>query len=658
MSLFECKCCGGNVEEISRGLGKCTSCRKMQSIPVSIDVEKVNRANRLRKRAIFDEAYELYSKIIKSNPEDSEAYWGLVLCRYGIEYVDDYNNVAVPTCHRTIEGSIFEDSDFIMACEKADDELKKYYQEQAKIIDDIQKKIISIADSEKPYDIFISYKSHNEDGKPTVDSKYAQKIFNVLERKGFRVFFAEESLKKFAGTEYEPHIYSALKSSKFMVLIGGKEEHFNSAWVRNEWSRYQAMIRSGEDKLLLLVYFDMDPYDLPMELSKLQAIDWKTSDAQDTLISCIENKLGGGIDEKREKETAKEVTATLEKINQDKARAKFENAKQLFMTQNTGSAKEILDELISEVPNHSEAYWYRLLIKLNTTEKEIINIQKDFSSEADFVSAMNTANENERNKYTKYLQMCRDNILLQKGYDEAHLNLTKRFLSLSEPGEPIMRYGQLYNQLCRVMSSGVYNSYEQLFNKCTPICVFSFTLVYLIIWALTQNIAVIIAGAAVIFTVLIVLFHNNKSLLKSLCKIKLITMAIGFLILKFDSSGGLSTCMLLLTILGVIVSVIAITVVGVKVAKIKNSRKKANELFDMFVEASHNLCGYFEERERQLAAEYMNKRLYEDTRLRVQPFDDVERMCQNNVDFYDKTVRNQLNESGVSRERDRLHNKR
>jgi len=50
-------------------------------------------------------------------------------------------------------------------------------------------------------------------------------------------------------------------------------EHFNAVWVKNEWSRYLALIKGGAKKVLIPAYKDMDPYDLPDEFSHLQAQD-------------------------------------------------------------------------------------------------------------------------------------------------------------------------------------------------------------------------------------------------------------------------------------------------------------------------------------------------------------------------------------------------
>ena len=48
--------------------------------------------------------------------QEAEAYWGLVLCKYGIEYVDDpATGKKVPTCHRSSFESIMEDPNFEQA---------------------------------------------------------------------------------------------------------------------------------------------------------------------------------------------------------------------------------------------------------------------------------------------------------------------------------------------------------------------------------------------------------------------------------------------------------------------------------------------------------------------------------------------------------------
>ena len=54
-----------------------------------------------------------------------------------------------------------------------------------------------------------------------------------------------------------------------MVVLGTKAEFFNAVWVKNEWSRYLALIRKGEKKMLIPAYRDMDPYDLIRGIKKI-----------------------------------------------------------------------------------------------------------------------------------------------------------------------------------------------------------------------------------------------------------------------------------------------------------------------------------------------------------------------------------------------------
>ena len=114
------------------------------------------RANRFRAACEFDKAAGIYESIVADFPEEAEAYWGLVLCKYGIEYVDDpATGKKIPTCHRSSFDSIIDDSDLEQALENADPAARKVYREESKAIEEIRKGIIAVSANEEPYDIFI-----------------------------------------------------------------------------------------------------------------------------------------------------------------------------------------------------------------------------------------------------------------------------------------------------------------------------------------------------------------------------------------------------------------------------------------------------------------------------------------------------------------------
>ena len=256
MAVFKCKMCGGDLDIIEGStVCVCQYCETKQTVPLMDSDKKTtlfSRANRLRFNCEFDKAYSIYEAIIADFPEEAEAYWGLVLCKYGIEYVDDPKTaIKIPTCHRSSFDSVMDDEDFERACEYATLEARNIYRSEAKQIEELRRDIISISSKEDPYDIFICYKETDKNGDRTIDSVIAQDVYEALTRKGYRVFFSRISLDDKLGREYETYIFSSLHSEKIMLVFGTDYEHFNAVWVKNEWSRFLRLIEEDETKALI-----------------------------------------------------------------------------------------------------------------------------------------------------------------------------------------------------------------------------------------------------------------------------------------------------------------------------------------------------------------------------------------------------------------------
>lgn len=302
--VFKCKMCGGDIEVVEgSNIGKCLYCKSTMTLP-SVDNEKLlnlyNRANNLRLSNEFDKAYGVYETILEIDENQLEAHWGLILCRYGVEYVDDpKTKKKMITCHRTKYESVLTDPDYKIIISKAYGEALNIYKEEAKTISNIQKKALEISNNEEDYDIFICYKEGDINGDRTPDSVIAQDIYNKLTDLNYKVFFARITLADKLGEEYEPYIFSALNSSKVMLVVGTNADNLNSVWVKNEWSRYLDLIKNKKKKVLIPVYSKMDAYELPEEFSMLQAlcID-KVGSMQDliTAVGKIINKKSTDID--------------------------------------------------------------------------------------------------------------------------------------------------------------------------------------------------------------------------------------------------------------------------------------------------------------------------------------------------------------------------
>ena len=302
--VFKCKMCGGDIEVVEgSNIGKCLYCKSTMTLP-SVDNEKLlnlyNRANNLRLSNEFDKAYGVYETILEIDENQLEAHWGLILCRYGVEYVDDpKTKKKMITCHRTKYESVLTDPDYKIIISKAYGDALNIYKEEAKTISNIQKKALEISNNEEDYDIFICYKEGDINGDRTPDSVIAQDIYNKLTDLNYKVFFARITLADKLGEEYEPYIFSALNSSKVMLVVGTNADNLNSVWVKNEWSRYLDLIKNKKKKVLIPVYSKMDAYELPEEFSMLQAlcID-KVGSMQDliTAVGKIINKKSTDID--------------------------------------------------------------------------------------------------------------------------------------------------------------------------------------------------------------------------------------------------------------------------------------------------------------------------------------------------------------------------
>ena len=278
MAIIKCKMCGGDIElSPDKTFGTCDSCGSTMTFPKVDDEQRAaafNRGNYFRRIGEFDKALAVYERIVQEDETDAEAHWCCALCRYGIEYVEDPATYEwIPTCHRASFDSILKDVDYLAALEYSDGVTRRQYQRDAAKIAEVQRGILATSQNEEPFDVFLCYKETDAEGNRTRDSLIAQDIYYQLTQQGRRVFFARITLEDKAGAQYEPYIFAALTSAKVMIVVGTSAENFSAVWVKNEWSRFLALMRKDRSKLLLPCYRDMDPYDLPEQLAVLQSYD-------------------------------------------------------------------------------------------------------------------------------------------------------------------------------------------------------------------------------------------------------------------------------------------------------------------------------------------------------------------------------------------------
>ncbi len=408
--IIKCKMCGGDIDFIPGATyGTCEYCGSMSTIPQAEDENKLNRynrANHFRRQCEFDKAVAAYEKILEQDDTDAEAHWGAVISRFGIEYVEDpATHQRIPTCHRVQVASILTDEDYLAAVENApDEESRRIYQEEAARIAEIQKGILAISANEKPYDVFICYKETDENGQRTRDSQWAQDVYYGLTEQGLKVFFSRITLEDKLGQQYEPYIFAALNSAKVMVVIGSRPEYFNAVWVKNEWSRYLSLMKHDHKRLLIPCYRDMDPYDLPEELSMLQSQDMSK-------IGFMQDLLRGVQKVMQQPTSAPQVvrveTATVE-TNAPGVTSLLKRAALFLEDGDTASAREYYDRVLDIDPECAEAYMGKVCAETGCRkESDLGTLNYCVDMRGDWQKAVRFASAAQKQKYEGYMASVR-----------------------------------------------------------------------------------------------------------------------------------------------------------------------------------------------------------------------------------------------------------
>lgn len=444
MALLRCKMCGGDLKVV-QGASSCTCefCGTEQTVPTVKD-ENIqglfNRANLLRMRAEFDKAEEIYEKILQIGESEAEAYWGVILCKYGVEYVEDPKTFKrIPTCHRTSFDSILADEDYKSAIKYADVTQRSLYEAEAGRISDIQKGILEVSRREEPYDVFICYKETDDNGNRTQDSVIANDIYYELTKAGYKVFYAAISLENKLGTEYEPYIFAALNSAKVMLAVGTKPEYFNAVWVKNEWSRFLKLMKKDRDKKLFPCYRDMDAYELPIEFAHLQGQDMSK-------IGFITD-LVRGISKVIVKEETKEMTLT----NGNNGAA---SGSQLLLRRATlaledgewDRADEFCEQALNMDPDNAEIYVAKLMAEVRAcTRNELKNSCDSFENSKNYMKAIRLGSPELKKELEGVIEKIRERNRIEKLtsiYDTAE----KLYLA-AEDEETFMKAAALYKQI-------------------------------------------------------------------------------------------------------------------------------------------------------------------------------------------------------------------
>ncbi len=141
----DCPCCGERLEkknEILPGLIQCPKCKNEhyfdQAYPQQV-LTKLSQADLKRVNKQFIEAYDDYEMVSNENPDIADAYWGMFLSLYGINYVP--NEVLKrygPTLQIYLDEAPTKNKHYLKVLALSKDKYKKeHFIEEGKLIDKV-----------------------------------------------------------------------------------------------------------------------------------------------------------------------------------------------------------------------------------------------------------------------------------------------------------------------------------------------------------------------------------------------------------------------------------------------------------------------------------------------------------------------------------------
>ena len=309
-----CKNCNAplDLSLADSGVITCSFCGSVYTLPKDGQSDAVVRLISAGQTALdlcrFDDALTAFTKAIELDGSEPEAYWGRALARFRVQYLrDTVNNRLQPICHEVAEDAFTADPDYKKALELATDEQRAAYGKKGEEIDYIRGEFYALAQSGLKYDCFICVKvTDDADGRPTADSRSADRIFRALEGSGYKPFYSEYETGARTGADYEALILYALHKAPCMLVVCSDAKYLETKWVRNEYTRYLAMLADGdkERSSITIAYRGKVVERLPGVRGKIQGIDLSEVAAIDRIRAFIDSHDADKQRKKAEREAA------------------------------------------------------------------------------------------------------------------------------------------------------------------------------------------------------------------------------------------------------------------------------------------------------------------------------------------------------------------
>ncbi len=389
-----CGICGGSINaDESNSFGTCIGCGHSSAYPKA-DIKKINRITYLRNSFRFNEAAKMASELVESHPDDSEAYWTLLLCEYGIQYVREGSS-RYPVCRKDVSElvSLRESNSFKKALSYATEEAVKNYEELAASLEDSINISLNIMKQDKEYDVFVLSPENS-----TVDSDFdGDKIYlRFTANLGFSVFFGPEVLKDMDPVEKAAQTLYALKHSRiFLAPFRNIHDTYNG-FLEYATEIFCEEAADSKGKKQVFPVFDSTAINFQQIPEKLVWCD--------DIFDCSEDDFMRELSEKIEGILKPEVAAIVPDSLVTATAANKENlVKRAYMFLEDGefeTADSYFDKILDIDIEDSRAYIGKLLAECRIrTEEEIKTLPQTVTDDKNFKKALRFATPEQKKHY-------------------------------------------------------------------------------------------------------------------------------------------------------------------------------------------------------------------------------------------------------------------
>ena len=322
-----CRTCGEplDINRAVNGVLRCAVCDSCFTLPKMDASQKMlnflSQGEHDLDTGKFDDAYTAFNKAAELDSTEPEAYFGMALAEFKIQYLkDEVNNRLQPVCHEMSDKDFGDSANFLKATRYATEPQRAEYERKAEEINYIKNEFHKIEKTGVKYDCFICVKVSAEDGGRTRDYKAADDIYFELKEKGYKPFFSERELIGITGADYEARILYALKSSECMLVICFDEAYLHTKWVKNEYSRFLKLVNDEEKESdsIALVFGDRPVEKLPGKKGKIQGIALNSLTAMERIVQFVDAHTPEAK-KRREEELRQEQEQAKKQAQEDEA---------------------------------------------------------------------------------------------------------------------------------------------------------------------------------------------------------------------------------------------------------------------------------------------------------------------------------------------------